>query len=134
MTMSDEMDRAREAAFVVLVETGAIPSASSVAAEPFQEALSAFLAELSKTHVVVPREELVEELGRALASAGHSMSPDSAVPVYKDDGTDEVLRYEPYWKFHGYDKEAEAVLAKLSPAASGNTPPSVGAASNDQSK
>ena len=78
----------------------------------------AFLAELNKGGlVVVPREALVEKLGRAMASIGHSMSPDCDVPIYKDD-TDEVLRYEPYWKFHKYDKEAEAVIAKLEAAPS----------------
>ena len=109
----DERKSAREAAARAVAEV--IRDAFDRKARPVTDvsdaAIDAYEAALKAGGwVIVPREALVEKLGRALAQQGHDLSADSMV-IYEDDDGHECQ--SPYWLFHEYDQEAEAAIRAM---------------------
>lgn len=100
-------DEAREAALGEFVSGDRLREDSETSCNAI---LDAFLAKLSETHAVVPREALVEKLGIALAQQGHSVSAEGEVTFEDDDGNEYSA---PYWRFHGFDVAAEKMIASM---------------------
>jgi hypothetical protein len=79
----------------------------------FDAAIDAFMAELGRTHVSVPREALVEMLAKAFAQEGHCVSADSMVPMKPTEPWGDSPGNWPMWK--EFVPAAEAAIASLKP-------------------